>query len=72
MKRMQWLDSDMVLAMETVKKGQSIGGAARQFRVPKRTLDDRIMGRIEHGTRPGAKSVCLPRKNAALCLILFT
>ena len=57
MKRKQWTDSNMVLAMEAVKEGQSVSGAAKQFGVPRRTLDDRVKGRVEHGTHPGPKSV---------------
>ena len=39
-----WADNDMVSAMDAVKSG--ITAAATQFSVPRKTLDDRIKGRV--------------------------
>ena len=49
--RKQWSDDDMVAAMQAVeKKEPTISAAATQFKVLRKTLDDR---RVQHGTTPG-------------------
>jgi len=43
-------------AMDAVKKGTlNIKRAAVEYEVPKSTLQDRILGKVMHGTNPGAK-----------------
>ena len=52
----QWTDTQMKSAMDAVKKGgMSIKRAAVQYDVPKTTLQDRISGKVIHGTNPGAR-----------------
>jgi len=42
--------------MEAVKKGTfSVKRAAVEYKVPKSTLQDRILGKVIHGINPGAK-----------------
>lgn len=52
--------------MQAVKEGQSISGAAKQFDVSRRTLDDRVKGRVQHGTKPGPKAVLSPEEERGL------
>ena len=53
----KWADSDMVSAMSAVKMGQlTVSAAAIKFSVPRKTLDDRIIGRIKHGSKPGVST----------------
>ena len=52
-KRTQWSDESMVGAMQAVADGLSITGAAREYHVPRTTLQDRVLGKVVHGTKPG-------------------
>ena len=55
--RKTWADNDMVSAMDAVKSGHfTITAAATQFSVPRKTLDDRIKGRVTHGSKPGVST----------------
>ena len=55
--RKTWVDNDMVSAMDAVKSGHfTITAAATQFSVPRKTLDDRIKGRVTHGSKPGVST----------------
>ena len=40
-------------ASEVVKKVSSIKRAAEEYRVPKTTLQDQVLGNDEHGKKPG-------------------
>ena len=43
--------------MDDVKSGRfTITAAATQFSVPRKTLDDRIKGRVTHGSKPGVST----------------
>ena len=43
--------------MDDVKSGHfTITAAATQFSVPRKTLDDRIKGRVTHGSKPGVST----------------
>lgn len=53
--RKQWTDEAMVAAMEAVRNGAAIKHAAVDHRVPRSTLQDRISGRVAHGSNPGPK-----------------
>ena len=44
----------MANAMKAVEDGSSIASAARLHKVPRTTLQDRMLGNV-HGTKPGAK-----------------
>ena len=39
--------------MEAVKKGSSIKRAAEEYAVPRMTLQDHILGNVEHRKKPG-------------------
>ena len=41
--------------MEAVKRGSSIKRAAEEHGVPRMTLQDRVLGRVVHGKKPGQK-----------------
>ena len=44
-RRKKWKDEDMEKALEIVQKSQAtLSGAAKQFDVPRKTLDDRVKG----------------------------
>ena len=58
---------DMVAAINAVKTNQmTISGAANHFHDPRKTLDDRIKGRVEHGSKPGRNPVLSAVKEDAL------
>ena len=54
-KRRQWSEESMIGAMKAVAEGTSISGAAREHGVPRTTLQDRVLGKVTHGTKPGPK-----------------
>ena len=43
----------MINAMEGVKKGSSIKRASEEYAVPRTTLQDCVLGNVEHGKKPG-------------------
>ena len=45
----------MANAMKAVEDGSSIASAARLHKVPRTTLQDRMLRNVVHGTKPGAK-----------------
>jgi len=51
-RRKKWTDSQMMAAMDAIKKGLSMRRAAEEHRS---TLEDRILGNVVHGTKPGPK-----------------
>ena len=56
-RRKTWAANDMVSAMDAVKSGRfTITAAATQFSAPRKTLDDRIKGRVTHGSKPGVST----------------
>ena len=57
----------MLEAMKYVlEKKSTIRGAAKKYRVPYSTLKDRIHGRVQHGTKPGVKTVLSPEEEEEL------
>ena len=49
-----WDDESMKRPMEAVKGGlMRVNQAARNFKVPRTTLRDRLSGRVEHGAKSG-------------------
>ncbi len=49
---------DMVAAINAVKTNQmTISDAANHFHVPRKTVDNRIKGYVEHGSKPGRNPV---------------
>ena len=70
--RRQWDGKDMEAAMRAVQEeGITVSGAANQFKVPRKTLDDRIKGRVEHGCRPGPSTVLTAEEESALAAYLL-
>ena len=65
-KRKQWKEEDMTAALEAVSKGTTLSAAAAAFNVPRKTLDDRVKGRVTHGTKPGPDTVLSEEEEAAL------
>ena len=43
----------MISAMEAGKRGSSIKRAAEEHDVPRIALQDRVLGHVEHGKKPG-------------------
>ena len=46
----------MIAAMEAIKSGISVSRAALEHNVPRTTLQDRHLGRVKHGNKPGHRS----------------
>ena len=71
-RRRQWDGEEMEAAMRAVQEeGMTVNAAAKQFRVPKKTLDDRIKGRVEHGSRPGPSTALTAEEESALAAYLL-
>ena len=72
-KRKLWKDEDMLSAMEAVFEDEmTVSRAAAAFSVPRKTLDDRVKGRVEHGTLPGRNTALTEEEEKALCRYLIT
>ena len=71
-RRKKWKDEDMEKALEVVQKSQAtVSGAAKQFDVPRKTLDDRVKGRVFHGTKSGLGTVLTSAEEDILCNYLI-
>lgn len=71
-KRRQWLNENMLMAMNDVKEGKLTAyAAAKKYDVPRRTLDDRLKGRVQHGTNPGPLTVLTKEEEASLVAYLL-
>ena len=47
------LNSDNTSAIEEVKQGRSsVKCASEQYVIPRMTLQDRLLGRVQHGVKP--------------------
>ena len=57
--------------MEAVEKGTTASEASRQFSIPRKTLDDRVKGRVEHGSNPGPNTALTAEEEKALVAYLF-
>ena len=69
---MEKVEEDMVSAMSAVeKKEMTIYSAAARFSVPRKTLNDRIKGRVKHGTSPGPVTAFNLEQEEALVSYLF-
>lgn len=53
------------------EEGMAVSGAAKQFMVPRKTLDDRIKGRVQHGRRPGPSTALTVEDESALATYLL-
>ena len=57
----------MVAALEAVTASElTISAAASRFSVPRKTLDDRVKGRVKHGSKSGVSTVLTPTEEEAL------
>ena len=63
-RRKQWEDENMVKAV--ADKKMTINAAATKFSVLHKTLDDRIKGRVQHGSTPGVDTVLTAVEEAGL------
>ena len=70
-KRRQWKAQDMERAMEAAKSGKTVSTAAKLHSVPRKTLDDRVKGRVEHGTNPGPPTALTATEEGALISYLL-
>ena len=67
--RQKWSDDSMLAAVEAVRTSKmSISVAANWFKVPRKTqtLDDRLKGRVQHGTHPGVSTVLTVQEENSL------
>ena len=65
--RKKWDNKDMVGAMEAVRNTElTIYSAAAKFKVPRKTLDDRIKGHVRHGTKSGPSIILSEEEESAL------
>ena len=70
--RKLWNNVDMVAAINTIKTNQmTTYCAANLFHVPRKTLDDRIKGHVEHGSKPGRSPVLSAVEEDALVVYLL-
>ena len=72
--RKKWNEESMVAAMEAVEtnKMSVTAAAAATFDVPRKTLDDRVKGRVKHGTKPGpSTALTLEEENALVSYLVY-
>ena len=71
--RKMWNEESMVAAMEAVETNKmSVTAAAATFNVPRKTLDDRVKGRVKHGTKPGpTTALTLEEENALVSYLVY-
>ena len=65
-KRKQWSNEKIEQVIKAVDGGMSITMASSTFSVPRKTLDDRIKGKVIHGTNPGPCTALSYRKRSLL------
>ena len=66
-KRWQWNSEDMEAAIPGVQQeGMPVGAAAREFSVPRKTLDDRLKGGVRPGSNPVPSTVLSSEDETAL------
>ena len=56
---------------ESSAEGRTVSAAAKQFRVPRKTLDDRVKSRVEYGSRPGPSTALMAEEESALAAYLL-
>jgi len=66
-RRKLWLDADMESAIDSVRNEKmTISAAARKHSVPRKSLDNRIKGRVKHGVKPGPATTLTAEEETAL------
>ena len=64
---LKWSNDDMMAAMEAVPSDKvNVTAASREFNVPRKTLDDRVKGRVTHTKKPGVRLSSRLRKRESL------
>ena len=62
----------MKAAMEAVSSGEmTVSASSRVFKVPRKTLDDRIRGNVSHGKKPGRTTILTPEEEESLTQYLL-
>ena len=69
-KRKQYSQESLSAALEAVKEGMPVRRASVSFGVPRSTLQDRINGRVIHGTNPGPQPYLAPAEEQELSQFL--
>ncbi|OAF70263.1 hypothetical protein A3Q56_01979 [Intoshia linei] len=65
--RLQWKNDDMIAAMKAVEEeNYTLRGSAKKFGVPYSSLKDRVQGRVQHGVKPGVKTILSPEEEDEL------
>ena len=65
-KRLKWTEESMLAAIKAVRNGSTVNRAAINHGVPGMTLQDRLSGRVIHGTKPGPLSYLNKNEEAKL------
>ena len=70
--RLKWNNDDMMAAMEAVSSNKvTITSAPRELNVPRKTIDDRVKGRVTHGKKPGVSTVLTTQEEESLAKYLI-
>ena len=57
-RQLKWKNDNMKADMEAVTcNNMSVSAASREFKVPRKTLYDKIRGRVAHGKKPGRTTI---------------
>ena len=71
-RRLKWDNDNMKAAMEAVSSGEmTVSASSRVFKVPRKTLDDRIRGNVSHGKKPGRTTILTPEEEESLTQYLL-
>ena len=71
-RRLKWDNDNMKAAMEAVSSGEmTVSASSRVFKVPRKTLDDRIRGNVSHGKKPGRTTILAPEEEESLTQYLL-
>ena len=66
----EWEDSAMVQAMAAVEQGESLRQASQMFNVPRSTLHDRVIGKVQHGKKSGPSTYLSYAEEEELAIFL--
>lgn len=68
---LQWDTKSMEAAMKAVMEGEKVASAAKLFKVPRKSLDNCVKGRVEHGKKPGPGIILTREEEEALAAYLL-